>query len=155
MIKSVYPKLQAITAAMLFGVSAPLSKLLLGDIEPVLLAALLYLGCGFGLLLLRILQKVLTNHSAKEAALVRKDIPWLAGAILAGGVAAPIILMISLKNTPATTASLLLNFEGVATSIIAAIVFKEALGKRIWAAVVFITLASIILTWDEKGKRIL
>lgn len=137
-------------AAVLFGISAPLSKMLLDGVEPVMLAALLYLGSGFGLLFAGIMQKF-AKHSKKEAALVRKDIPWLAGAILAGGVAAPIILMISLENTPAATASLLLNFEGVATSLIAVMVFKEALGRQIWAAVAFIALASIILTWDAKG----
>ncbi len=73
--------------------------------------------------------------------------------MLAGGVAAPIILMLSLKNTPAATASLLLNFEAVATSIIAAAAFKEALGKRVWAAVALITLAGIALTWDASDTH--
>jgi drug/metabolite transporter (DMT)-like permease len=149
--KNAYPKLQAIMASVLFAASAPLSKLLLGDIEPVLLAALLYLGCGFGLLFIKILRKLTIRDSSKEARLVAKEIPWLAGAILAGGVAAPIILMLSLKNTPAATASLLLNFEAVSTSVIASIAFKEALGKRIWVAVALITTASVILSWDTKG----
>lgn len=152
MLKNLYPKLQALLAAVLFGVSAPLSKLLLNDIEPVLLAALLYLGCGFGLFFAGMIKKKIVKQSEKEASLVKKDVPWLAGAVLAGGVAAPIILMISLKNTPAATASLLLNFEAVATSIIAAAAFKEALGKRVWAAVALITLASIALTWDASGS---
>lgn len=150
--KDLYPELEALLAAVLFGVSAPLSKLLLNDVGPVMLAALLYLGCGFGLLFAGIVRDKLLKRSEKEASLVKKDIPWLAGAVLAGGVAAPIILMISLKNTPAATASLLLNFEAVATSIIAAAAFKEALGKRVWAAVALITLASIILTWDNSGS---
>jgi len=149
--KNIFPKLQAIIAAVLFGISAPLAKFLLGNIEPVLLAALLYLGCGFGLLFLRLIQKLAIKQTAKEANLALKDLPWLTGAILAGGVAAPIILMISLNNTPAATASLLLNFEGAATTVIAAVAFKEALGKRVWAAVALITCASIILTWDTNG----
>jgi drug/metabolite transporter (DMT)-like permease len=91
------------------------------------------------------------KQTLKEANLELKDLPWLTGAILAGGLAAPIILMISLKNTPAATASLLLNFEGVSTTVVAAIFFKEALGKRIWSAVGLITFASIILTWDTNG----
>ncbi|NJD03591.1 MAG: DMT family transporter [Ruminiclostridium sp.] len=147
----IYPKMQAIIAAVLFGSSAPLAKLLTGDIDPVMLAALLYLGCGFGLFIYRGLQKFSAKQPSMEAGLTLKDMPWLAGAILAGGVAAPIILMFSLKNTPAATASLLLNFEGVSTSIIAAVAFREALGKWIWTAVAFITLASVILTWDTKG----
>jgi drug/metabolite transporter (DMT)-like permease len=146
-----HPKLLALLAAVLFGASAPLSKLLLGDIAPVLLAALLYLGCGFGLLLLRGLQQVTSDHAAKEAGLTRRDVPWLLGAILAGGVAAPVALMIGLKITPAATASLLLNFEAAATTVIAAVAFKEALGRRIWLAVALITAASIILTWDTSG----
>ncbi len=149
--RNIYPKLQAILAAVLFGISAPLSKLLLNGVDPVMLAALLYLGSGFGLLFAAIIQKF-TSPAEKEAPLVRKDIPWLAGAIITGGVAAPIILMLSLKNTPAATASLLLNFEGVATSLIAVIAFKEALGKWIWTAVACITLASVILTWDASGS---
>ncbi len=138
-------------AALLFGASAPLAKLLLGDIQPVMLAALLYLGCGLGLLTLKLFQKFITKPVPKEAGLSRADFPWLAGAIIAGGVAAPILLMLSLKSTPAATASLLLNFESVATSLIALWAFKEALGKRIWAAIGLITLASIILTWDSNG----
>jgi len=145
------PKLQAIMAAILFGASAPLAKLLLGNIQPVMLAALLYLGCGLGLFTLRLLRNLFVRSILREAGLTSPDIPWLMGAILAGGVAAPIILMFSLKNTPAATASLLLNFEGVATSLIAVLLFKEALGKRVWAAVAIITLASIVLTLDGKG----
>lgn len=138
-------------AAILFGASAPLAKLLLGNIQPVMLAALLYLGCGLGLFTLRLLQNLFVRSILREAGLTSPDIPWLMGAILAGGVAAPIILMFSLKNIPAATASLLLNFEGVATSLIAVLSFKEALGKRVWAAVAIITLASIVLTLDGKG----
>lgn len=149
--KNLYPKVQAIMAAALFGASAPLAKILLGKIDPILLAALLYIGCGFGLLFIHIF-KVITKKIEKEASLESKDFSWLVGAILSGGVVAPIILMISLKSTPAATASLLLNFESVATTVIAAIVFKEALGKRIWIAVGLITFASIILTWDSSGK---
>lgn len=146
-----YPKLQAILAAILFGASAPLTKMLLADMQPVMLAALLYLGCGAGLFILRLLLKLVKKAAVKEAGLALSDLPWLAGTIAAGGVAAPIILMHSLKNTPAATASLLLNFEGVATSLIALLVFKEAMGKRIWSAIGLITIASIILTWDKNS----
>lgn len=146
-----YPKFQAIIAALLFGASAPLAKLLLDDIQPVMLAGLLYLGCGLGLLALRLFQNFVTKQASKEAGLSAVDLPWLTGTIIAGGVAAPIILMLSLKHTPAATASLLLNFEGVSTSLIALLIFKEALGKRIWSAIGLITLASIILTWDSEG----
>lgn len=149
--RDMYPKLQAIVAALLFGASAPLAKLLLADIHPVMLAALLYLGCGLGLMVVGLTQSLHGGVRSREAGLALPDIPWLIGAITAGGVAAPIILMVSLKNTPAATASLLLNFEGVATSVIALLIFKEALGKRIWYAIGLITLASVILTWDAQG----
>lgn len=147
------PVLQAIAAAALFGIGAPLSKLLLGEISPLPMAALLYLGSGSGLFLVRYLQKA-DKHSyyEDEAKIVYSDLPWLMGAIMAGGIAAPIVLMFSLKNTPASTASLLLNFEGVATTIIAAAVFKEDVSKRVWSAVGIITVASILLSWNTSGQ---
>jgi len=142
---------QALIAAFLFGSSAPLAKLLLGEVSPVLLAALLYLGSGIGLLSVKLFWKAVRVEK-KEAQLTRADWPWLAGAILAGGVVAPITLMVSLRHTPAATASLLLNFEGVATTLIAAIVFKEAIGRRAWWSIGLITLASILLSTDFTNR---
>ncbi|MDP2993567.1 MAG: EamA family transporter [Anaerolineales bacterium] len=141
------PVVQALLAALFFGASAPLSKKLLGETSPVLLAALLYLGSGFSLLCVKLMEKTV-QYEQKEARLARSDWPWLFGAILAGGVIAPIMLMISLRHVPAATASLLLNFEGVTTTLIAAIVFKEAIGRRAWWAIGLITLASILLSTD-------
>lgn len=112
----IYPIVLAILAAGLFGASAPVAKLLLGQIEPVVLAAFLYLGSGLGLLLFKGLRLMWFNCVDVEARIISTDIPWLIGSILAGGVLAPIVLMFSLRNTPASTASLLLNFEGAATS---------------------------------------
>jgi drug/metabolite transporter (DMT)-like permease len=140
--------LQALLAAVFFGASAPLSKLLLGNVPPVLMAAFLYLGSGTGITLIKAAQKLRRPTQQAEAGLKRKDLPWLAGAIISGGVVAPIILMFSLQNTPASTASLLLNFEGVGTTLIALIAFKEAIGGRAWAAILSITLASILLSTD-------
>ncbi|MGC1374789.1 MAG: EamA family transporter [Anaerolineales bacterium] len=140
--------LQALLAAVFFGASAPLSKLLLGNVPPVLMAAFLYLGSGTGITLIKAVQKLRHPAQTTEAALKRADLPWLAGAILSGGVVAPILLMISLKATPASTASLLLNFEGVGTTLIALIAFNEAIGGRAWAAMLAITLASILLSTD-------
>ena len=142
--------LQALLAAVLFGASAPLSKLLLGDVPPVLMAAFLYLGSGMGIALIKLIQGA-RSGSPREASLNRADFPWLAGAILSGGFAAPIVLMFSLRNTPASTASLLLNFEGVATTLIAFLVFKEAIGRRAWAAILAITLGSIFLSANFTG----
>jgi len=128
---NIYPIVQAILAAGLFGASTPIAKLLLGQIEPVALAAFLYLGSGIGLLIFKGLQRMWRNCEDAEARISSTDIPWLIGAILTGGVLAPITLMFSLRNTPASTASLLLNFEGVSTTLIAYFVFKEAVGKRV------------------------
>ena len=144
--------LQALTAALLFGASAPLAKLLLGGVEPILLAGLLYLGSGLGLLIVKILQSFTRRAADAEAGLKGKDFGWLTGAILAGGVAAPIILLISLDRTPAATASLLLNFEVVATTMIAVLVFREAVGKKVVAAISLITLASILLSVDPTSS---
>lgn len=140
--------LQALAAALLFGASAPLAKLLLGRGEPILLAGLLYLGSGLGLLMVKGFQSITLKSAEREAGLRGKDFGWLAGAILAGGVSAPIVLLISLEHTPAATASLLLNFEVVATTLIATLVFREAVGKRVLLAVALITAASILLSVD-------
>ena len=137
--------LQALLAAIFFGASAPIAKLLLGDnIAPIYLAAFLYLGSGTGTFLVKLTQRM--RAKAVEADIKSPDIKWLAGAIISGGILAPIILMISLQNTSASTASLLLNFEGVGTTLIALLFFKEAISRRAWTAILVITLASIFLS---------
>jgi drug/metabolite transporter (DMT)-like permease len=136
--------LQALLAALFFGASAPIAKLLLGDVPPILMAAFLYLGSGIGISLIKLFQRATAKQ--KEAGIKRPDVGWLAGAIISGGILAPIILMISLKNTPASTASLLLNFEGVGTTLIALFFFHESIGRRALGAIIAITLASIFLS---------
>jgi drug/metabolite transporter (DMT)-like permease len=145
-----HPVVQALLASVFFATSIPAAKMLLGTIEPVMLAALLYLGSGVGLFLFKVVATQI--KPTREAGLAKADVPWLIAAIGAGGIAAPIVLMWGLRSTPAATASLLLNFEGVATSVIAAIMFREALGGRIWLAVALITAASVILSWDKTGS---
>lgn len=145
------PILQALAAAILFGASTPFSKLLLSKVDPVAMAALLYLGSGIGLGIWKSISHFGAPDSPREARIQNPDLPWLAGAVLAGGVLAPIILMLSLNRTPAATASLLLNFEGIATTLIALLIFKEAIGKSIWLAVAAITAASILLSWIPGG----
>lgn len=145
------PILQAITAALLFGASAPLAKILLGTLDPILLAGFLYLGSGLGGLLLHFLNRDARSKTS-EAHLIKSDIPWMAGAVIAGGIIAPIVLMTSLKTTPAATASLLLNFESIATTLIAALAFKEAIGRRVIFSVIMVTLASILLSWNTNGN---
>ncbi len=138
--------LQALLAAALFGVSAPLAKVLLGEVAPIAMAALLYLGSGAGAGLLLLIQP-----RNAEARLVRSDVPWLLGAVVAGGVIAPIALMFSLQVTPAATAALLLNFESIATTLIAGIVFHESIGRRAWQSVALISLSSILLSLTPDG----
>lgn len=141
----------ALLAAILFGVSAPLSKVLLGEIQPVMLAGLLYLGSGIGLLILKAIQFTALKGKSKESRLKGREYLWLIAAIVAGGIAAPILLLISLEKTAASTASLLLNFEAVATALIAWLVFRETLGKRAVFAILLITLAGILLSLDISG----
>ena len=138
--------LNALVAALLFGASAPLAKLLLGEIEPVLLAALLYLGSGIGLLAVRYVLGNGSSTARREARISRSDLPWLAGAILAGGFAAPIVLLFSLKSTPAATAALLLNFETAATTVLALLVFREEVGRRALWSVALVTVSSVLLS---------
>ncbi len=144
--------LQALTAAVFFGASAPFAKLLLGDISPIFLAAFLYLGSGMGISLLKLGQKIIRPAQQTEAGIKKEDIKWLAGAILSGGVMAPIVLMVSLQNTPASTASLLLNFEGAGTTLIALLLFKEAISRKAGVAILVITLAGIFLSTNFSGE---
>jgi drug/metabolite transporter (DMT)-like permease len=133
----------ALLAALLFGLSAPFAKLLLGSVTPQLLAGLLYLGSGAGLGLVWIVRR----HSNKEARLTRGDIPWLAGAIAFGGVVGPLLLMLGLARTPASSTSLLLNLEGVFTALLAWVVFRENFDRRIALGMVLIALGGAVLSW--------
>lgn len=142
----------ALAAAALFGISAPLAKLLLKGVEPVMLAGLLYLGSGLGLLAFRLPGVSRRLGTGGEAPLRKADLGWLLGAILSGGIAAPILLMVSLRHMPAATASLLLNFEGVATVVLAGLLFREALGRRLWLAIALVTVASVLLSWDPAAR---
>lgn len=150
--ENIYPIIQAVLAAALFGASAPVAKLFLNEVEPIPMASFLYLGSGAGLLLLRGIFRLGTGYSNAETKITKSDFKWLLGALLAGGVAAPIVLMFSLRGTPAATASLLLNFEVAATTLIAALFFREAIGKRIWLAVAAITISSVLLSWNAGGE---
>lgn len=141
----------ALLAAALFGASTPFSKTLVGQIAPVTLAGLLYLGSGLGLLIWFTLRAMAAgNKRATSARLTLPDLPWLAGAILSGGIAGPVLLMIGLTLTPASSASLLLNLEGVLTALLAWFVFKENFDRRIFFGMVLIVAAGILLSWDQR-----
>lgn len=138
----------AMMSALLFGVSAPLAKALLGSgIRPWLLASLLYLGSGVGLMLIHGTRKIL-GYAAAEAPLARSDLPWLAAVILCGGAVAPVLLMAGLATTPASTASLLLNLEGIATLAIAWLVFRENVDRRLLLGAAAILGGAALLSWQ-------
>lgn len=136
----------AMAAAVLFGASTPLAKHLLVSVEPALMAGLLYLGSGLGLASFRLLWRP-SRERALEAQLTKRDLPWLAAAILCGGVLGPALLMIGLMNTPASSASLLLNLEGVFTALLAWFVFRENFDRRIGWGMVCITAGAVALSW--------
>ena len=140
----------ALGAAALFGISTPLAKLLVGIVSPVMLAGLLYLGSGTGLLVWYLWRRLRANRATQEAALTRRDVPWLAGAVLSGGVLGPALLMLGLTHTTASSASLLLNLEGVFTAVLAWFVFKENFDRRIALGMLFIVAGGVILSWPDK-----
>ena len=134
--------LYALGAAALFGASTPFAKILLGEVSPLVLAATLYLGSGMGLaawLALRPRQR--------SASFARSDWPWIAAAILAGGVAGPVLLMQGLARSDAASASLLLNLEAVLTAVIAWTVFRENVDRRVFAGMVAIVAGGVLLSY--------
>ena len=139
----------AIAAAILFGVSAPLAKALLKDARPQLLAGLLYLGSGVGLAIVAVTRR--GTRASSEAPLSRRDAPWLAAAILFGGVVGPVLLMIGLSRTPAASASLLLNLEGVFTATLAWVVFRENVDRRIALGMFAIVTGGLFLSWQGRA----
>ncbi len=141
------------SAAVLFGVSTPLAKLFLPQIDPVLMAGLLYLGSGVGLGAYYLERSWRSAGKLKEAAVSRQDAPWLAGAILAGGVAGPVMLMLGLAATPASSVSLLLNLEGVLTAVLAWFVFKENFDAWIAVGMVLISAGGLALSFTS-GKAV-
>ena len=140
----------ALLAAVLFGASTPFSKLLVEHINPMLLAGILYLGSGVGLTIWLAIRGFLADHNKREARLRWGDLPWLSAAILAGGVIAPVLLMVGLTGTPGSSASLLLNLEGVLTALLAWFVFKENFDGRIFVGMVAILAAGVLLSWQTR-----
>ena len=137
----------ALAAALLFGFGTPLAKLLLTSTDPWLLAGLLYAGSGLGLTVWRLLRPTQTR-----ARIAPGDARWLAGAVLVGGVVAPVLLMWGLANMPASTAALLLNAESVFTAIIAWVVFRENVDRRIFVGMVAIVAGAVVLSWPGEAR---
>jgi drug/metabolite transporter (DMT)-like permease len=138
----------ALLAAVLFGASTPLAKGLLAIVPPQILAGLLYLGSGLGLGVLWLWRR--RTGKAGQAALTRRDLPWLAGAIGFGGFLGPLLLLIGLSHTPASAASLFLNLEGVFTALLAWIVFRENVDRRIALGMVAIVAGGALLAWQGR-----
>ena len=148
------PLIYVLLSAFLFGTSTPLAKVLVRDMDPIALAGFLYLGAFAGLSLTSLFNRIWTPGLEKGTASLRgKDVPWLAGAVLTGGVLGPICLMMGLDRISGFSTSLFLNLEGVATVLIAVLIFKENAGKRVWLALSCMTVAGILLAWDPgQGK---
>ena len=136
----------AFLAAALYALNAPLSKLLLASVPPAMMAAFLYLGAGVGMTLWA-LCRCLIKHQPLRLHFTRGDSPYVAGMILLD-IAAPILLMAGLNRTSSASASLLNNFEIVATALIAMLLFHEKMGKRLWAAIGLITLSGVLLSFE-------
>lgn len=139
--------LLGLAAAALFGLSAPLAKLLLGELSPVLLAGLLYLGAALGLWLHRAFV-----GPTREAALVRADVPKLALVVLSGGIVAPVLMLLGLARVSALAGSLLLNLEAAFTVALAVLAFGEHLGRRAAIAVALIASGALVLKLDPNAS---
>jgi len=137
--------LAALAAAALFGASAPFAKQLVGDVPPVLLAGLLYLGSGLGLAVLRLAR----DRGWQPPRLPANEWGWLAAAIAFGGIAGPVLLMLGLARTSASSASLLLNLEAVLTALLAWIVFRENAGPRIVFGMLLIVAGGVCVAWPS------
>lgn len=135
----------ALAAAALFGASTPFAKLLAGEIPPMLLAGLLYLGSGLGLSIVRLIR----DHGWKASGLTAGEWLWFLGAIVFGGILGPTALMVGLVYIPASTASLLLNLEAVLTAIIAWVIFRENTDRRIVFGMVCIIAGGVVLSWPS------
>jgi drug/metabolite transporter (DMT)-like permease len=144
--------LYALAAAALFGASTPFAKLLIDDAAPVALAGILYLGSGLGLAACLGWRRVARAQAqCADTGLTRQDLPWLAGAIVAGGICGPVLLMTGLALVPASSASLLLNLEAVLTAVLAWFVFKENFDRRIVLGMALIVAAGVLLSFEQAG----
>lgn len=136
----------AILAAALYSINVPLSKILLGKISPTIMASLLYLGAGFGMLILVLFSRILGKESKKDK-LTRKELPYTIAMVVLD-IFAPILLMLGILNTNSANVSLLNNFEIVATSLIAMIIFKEKISKKLCLSIILVVIATTILSFE-------
>jgi drug/metabolite transporter (DMT)-like permease len=141
----------ALAAAVLFGASAPLAKVLLGEVPPLVLAGLLYLGSGVALVFWQLIGSGRRPHRA-DARLARSDLPCLLAVVLSGGLVGPALLMWGLMRAPASEASLLLNLEGVLTAALAWFAFRENLNRRIALGMLAMVAGGVLLSWGDRRE---
>lgn len=139
----------AILAAVLYAINVPCSKALLANTPPTMMAAFLYIGAGIGMGIMMLARKE-SRFKGREENLTRKDLPYTVAMVVLD-IAAPILMMFGLKTAIAANASLLNNFEIVATALIAMLFFHERVGRTLWIAIAFVTAASILLTLEGSG----
>ena len=137
----------AILAATLYAINSPLSKIMLNFMSPTLMAGFLYLGAGLGMGAIALVRKVKSSSNGEQK-LTKAELPFVIGMILLD-IAAPICLLVGLNATTAANASLLNNFEIVATAIIALFVFKEQISARLWVGILFVTLSCAFLSFED------
>ena len=140
----------AILAAALYAINTPFSKLLIEYVDSTMMAGFLYFGAGLGMFLYTSISGVFGKKVVKEP-LTKAELPYTIAMILLD-IAAPILLMHGLSITTSANATLLNNFEIVATSLIALVIFKEFISKKLWIAISLVTLASVILTFEGAGS---
>jgi len=136
----------AILAAALYAINVPISKLLLNHAEPTMMASFVYIGAGLGLFVFRLIEKII-GKQVKRKPLTKKELPYTIAMVVLD-IVAPIFLMFGISMTSSANVSLLNNFEIVATSIIALIIFKETISLKLWIAIAFVTVASAILSFE-------
>ena len=142
----------AILAAALYAINIPFSKLLLENVDATMMAAFLYLGAGIGMFFSCMINKVIGRGQRKEP-LTKKELPYTIAMVVLD-IIAPILLMFGIARTNSANVSLLNNFEIVATSIIALVIFKEVVSKRLWLAIGLVTVASVILSVEGSGALV-
>ena len=139
----------AILSALLYAINIPVSKLLLKSIEPTMMASYLYIGAGLGIGIVSMFSKKLTKSDDEK--ITKKDLPYIFGMVILD-IIAPILLMFGLLDSASSNASLLNNFEIVCTSLIALVIFKEVISKKMWLAILLITLSSFVLSFEDKAS---
>lgn len=139
--------LLSVIAAVLYALNAPLSKLMLDYLSPTLMAGFLYIGAGIGMVIIAMIRKCRRRENI-ESHLTKAELPYTIAMVVLD-IAAPICLLLGLKSTTAAHASLLNNFEIVATAVIALIIFKEKISRRLWIGIVFIILACMLLSIED------